>query len=79
MAKNIIVYGRDNCPYCEMATAYFDKLGEKYEYKNVAVDPAAMAELEGKIGAVMGVPVIDIDGSYITGFDKRAIKKALAE
>ena len=48
----------------------------EFEVKDVAVDEAARAELLEKSGK-MGVPVFDIDGTIIVGFDQEAIEKAL--
>jgi len=48
----------------------------EFEAKDVAEDEAARAELMEKTGQ-LGVPVLDIDGTVIVGFDKEAISKAL--
>jgi len=42
----------------------------------VASDHAAAVEMVEKSGQ-MGVPVLDIDGEIIVGFDREAIKRAL--
>ena len=61
-----------------MAKSYFDKLGVKYEDKDVEQDQKALAEAVNKSGQ-RGVPVIDIDGEIIVGFDKPQIDKLLHE
>ncbi len=59
-----------------MAKNYFDSIGVKYEDKDVEKDQAAMQEAVTKSGQ-MGVPVIDIDGTIIVGFNKPAIDHAI--
>lgn len=61
-----------------MAKAYFDKLGVKYTDKDVEKDVSAAHEAIGKSGQ-MGVPVIDIDGTIIVGFDRPRIDMMLRE
>jgi glutaredoxin-like YruB-family protein len=72
----IIVYSADWCAFCHAAKQYFDKLGVTYEERNVENDPKFMQESVEKSGQ-MGIPVIDIDGKIIVGFDRTAIDKLL--
>jgi glutaredoxin 3 len=74
----ITVYSADWCGFCRMAKQYFDKLGVKYEDKNVEYDPTALSESVQKSGQ-RGIPVIDIDGTIIIGFNRPAIDQALKE
>ena len=76
MPKKVIVYSTPNCPYCHMAKEFFTANNIKYQDINVASDHKAAQEMIKKSGQ-MGVPVIDIDGTIIVGFDKPAVKKAL--
>jgi glutaredoxin len=55
---------------------YFDKLGVKYTDKDVEKDPGAGLEAVNKSGQ-RGIPVIDIDGEIIIGFDRPRIDAAL--
>lgn len=75
MAK-IIVYSTPTCPYCEMAKEYFKKNNIEYQNFDVSQDENAAREMMAK-SHQMGVPVIDIDGTIIVGFDKSAIDGAL--
>ncbi len=61
-----------------MAKAYFDKLGVKYQDVNVEKDMVAAKQAVDKSGQ-MGVPVIDIDGNIIVGFDRPRIDILLRE
>jgi glutaredoxin-like YruB-family protein len=75
MAKTI-VYSTQTCPWCHRAKDFLKKHNIKFEDKDVAGDAAARTELMQKSGQ-MGVPVLDIDGTIIVGFDQQAIEKAL--
>jgi len=70
------IYSTNTCPYCEMAKEYLDGAGIKYENHDVSSDEAAAKEMVEKSGQ-MGVPVLDIDGKIIIGFNKPEIDKAL--
>lgn len=76
--KNIMikVYSTPTCPYCHMAKEYFDAQGVKYTDVNVAADLKEREEMINKSGQ-LGVPVIDIEGEIIIGFDKEKINKIL--
>jgi glutaredoxin len=58
-----------------MAKQYMNTLGIKYEEKDVERDPAAGQEAVQKSGQ-MGVPVIDVNGTIILGFDRPALDHA---
>ena len=68
----IIVYSATWCSFCHAAKAYFDKIGVKYEDRDVEKDPKWAQESVSKSNQ-MGIPVIDIDGTIIVGFDKPRI------
>lgn len=70
----IIIYSTETCPYCKIAKKYMDSKDLKYVNKSVDKDKDALNEMVKKSGQ-MGVPVIDIDGSIIVGFDKEMIDK----
>lgn len=72
----IIVYSADWCAFCHAAKQYFDKLGIAYEERNVEHEPKYAQEAVQKSGQ-MGIPVIDIDGQIIVGFDRPRIDAAI--
>ena len=74
--KPIIIYSTPSCVYCKMAKSYFDQKGVKYEEKDVMVDEVGREGMIKKSGQ-LGVPVLDIDGKIIIGFDKSAINEAV--
>ena len=73
---NVIVYSTTSCPYCNRAKDYFKANNVEYTDYNVGEDQAKGQEMVQKSGQ-MGVPVIDINGSIIIGFDKERINAAL--
>ncbi len=77
MAKNVKVYSTSTCPYCLMVKDFLKKNNIEFESLDVGVSQQAKQEMLDKSGQ-MGVPVLDIDGQIIVGFDKEAITKTLA-
>ena len=73
---NVTVYSTSTCPWCVKAKEFFKENKVEFTEKNVGEDDTARNEMVEKSGQ-MGVPVIDIDGTVIVGFDQEAIKKAL--
>jgi glutaredoxin 3 len=73
---SVKIYTTPTCPYCKMAKKFFEENGVKYEEIDVSKNEKALKEMVLK-SKQMGVPVIDIDGEIIVGFDKSSIKKAL--
>lgn len=72
----IKIYSTLNCPYCVMAKDFFKSKGLEYQDINVAEDQVAFQEMVKKSGQ-MGVPVIDIDGNIVKGFDRLEIEKLI--
>ena len=73
---NVKIYTTNHCPYCKMAKEYFKQHNVKFTEINVEENEKAAEEMVEKSGQ-MGVPVIDIDGTIIVGFNKPAIDKAI--
>lgn len=76
MAKKILVYSTQSCPWCSKVKEYFKEKKIKFEDIDVGRDRQKAQEMIKKSGQ-MGVPVIDIDGTIIVGFDKERIDNAL--
>jgi len=74
--KNVIVYSTQTCPYCHMAKDFLSEHKVKFRDFDVGKDQKAGAEMVKKSGQ-SGVPVIDIEGKIIIGFDREAIAEAL--
>ncbi len=75
MAK-VKVYSTPTCPYCHQEKEFLKENKIGFEDINVAADEKAAKEMIEKSGQ-MGVPVTEINGTIIVGFDKEKIKKAL--
>jgi len=74
--SKITIYTTPTCAYCKMTKAFFKEHNIVYEEKDVANDHALAEEMVKKSGQ-MAVPVIDIDGQIIVGFDKEGLSKLL--
>lgn len=72
----VTVYSTPTCPWCTRVKDYLKQKNVKFQDKNVALDMAARHEMVDKSGQ-LGVPVIEINGSIIVGFNQPAIDKAL--
>ncbi len=74
--SKVTIYTTPTCVYCKLAKDFFQKNKVEYEEKNVVTDTEARTDMIKKSGQ-MGVPVIEIDGKIIVGFDQPAIQTAL--
>jgi len=74
--KNITIYTTPTCHFCQAAKEFFKEHNIQYTNKDVTVDKAFVDEMISKSGQ-MGVPVIDIDGEIIIGFDESKLKSLL--
>jgi glutaredoxin 3 len=74
--KKVTIYSTPTCHYCNMAKDFFKENKIAYTEANVATDLEKRKEMVEKSGQ-MGVPVIDIGGEIMVGFDKSALSKAL--
>lgn len=76
-AKSIIVYSTPTCPYCRQVKDYLRDRGVQFTDHNVAADVDARNQMIQKSGQ-MGVPVIDVDGSVVIGFNRGKLEELLA-
>ncbi|HIH43452.1 TPA: glutaredoxin family protein [Candidatus Woesearchaeota archaeon] len=72
------VYSTTSCPWCHKAKDYLKSIKVPFEDINVGENQDAANEMVEKSGQ-MGVPVLDVNGTIIVGFDKAAIDKALGK
>ena len=75
MAK-VKVYSTPSCPYCVTLKEYLKDNNIEFEGVDVSQDKVQLDEMIKKSGQ-MGVPVVDIDGEIIVGFDKVKIANLL--
>ena len=78
MSSNVTIYSATWCAFCHAAKDYLDTLGVTYTDKDIEADQAYAQESVSKSNQ-MGIPVIDIDGTIIVGFDRPRIDAALKE
>lgn len=71
------VYSTNTCPYCTLAKRYLESKGVAFQDIDVSRDQAAAREMVSKTGQ-MGVPVLEINGEFIVGFDRAGIDRALS-
>jgi glutaredoxin-like YruB-family protein len=74
--NRVIVFSTPTCSYCNMAKQYFRRNKIRFKDVDVSRDQAAARDLVRRTGQ-MGVPVIDINGKLIVGFDKPQINRLL--
>lgn len=67
---SVTIYTTPTCVYCKATKQFFADHGVEYSEKNVVEDEVARTEMIEKSGQ-LGVPVIDIDGKIIIGFNKK--------
>lgn len=76
--SQITIYRTSWCAFCHTEMQWLDKLGIPYVAKDVEEDKDAYDELMGKIGGnFQGVPVTDIAGDVILGFDRPKLQAAI--
>ncbi len=72
----VLVFTTPTCPWCARAKAYLRERAVPFREVDVSRDPAAARDLVRRTGQ-MGVPVIEIDGRPIVGFDRTRIDQLL--
>lgn len=70
------IYTTPTCPWCKKTKAFLKANNIDYKEIDVSNDDAASKEMIKKSGQ-MSVPVVDIDGTILVGFDEEKLKKAL--
>lgn len=75
---SVLVYSTSTCPFCHKAKEYLEGQGVAYTDINVGEDQTKVQEMMDKSGQ-LGVPVLDINGTIIVGFNQAQIDEALAK
>ena len=73
---SVLLYSTPTCGYCRMAKSYLKNNNVPFTEYNVASNSEKAQEMVRKSGQ-MGVPVLDVNGKVIIGFDRTAIEQAL--
>jgi len=72
----IKVYSTPTCPWCMKVKDFLREHKIKFENIDVSVDINGAREMVKKSGQ-MGVPVIDLNGEIVVGFDEEKLKRIL--
>ena len=79
----MIIYGASWCGPCHQAAAYLKRRGIHFVEKDIEEDGNAAREMRSKLSnaGMRGgsIPVIDVRGKLLVGFDERAVDRALAQ
>ncbi|PIR72434.1 MAG: NrdH-redoxin [Candidatus Nealsonbacteria bacterium CG10_big_fil_rev_8_21_14_0_10_36_24] len=74
--RKVRIFSTPSCPYCLTLKEYLKEHDINFEDLDVSQDKNALDEMVEKSGQ-LGVPVVDIDGEIIVGFDKEKINQLL--
>lgn len=72
----VTLYSTPSCSYCRLAKDWLRQRNIRFEEYNVAADPRRAEEMVRKSGQ-MGVPVLDVNGRIILGFNAPELERAL--
>ncbi|GAP10812.1 glutaredoxin-like protein, YruB-family [Bellilinea caldifistulae] len=72
----VIIFTAPTCTYCNMTKKYLREKGIRFKEVDVSRDPAAAKDMVRRSGQ-MGVPVLDIGGKIVIGFDRPKINQYL--
>lgn len=70
------VYSSPSCPYCFTLKEFLKEHNIEFEEVDVSQNKEAREEMMKKSGQ-LEVPVVEIDGQIVVGFDKEKISKIL--
>lgn len=73
---NVTVYGTPTCCYCAAAKDFLALIGIPFKEIDVAADPVAAQEIVNRTGQ-RSVPVIDVNGTIIVGFNRNVLLESL--
>jgi len=77
----VVLYMAPWCGFCKKAAAYLREQGITFRQRDIEKDPGAAAELAGKLERAGlrggGIPVLDIAGRLVVGFDRTRIERLL--
>jgi glutaredoxin 3 len=74
---DVTIYSTPTCHFCHAAKEFFSQNGVTFTEHNVATDLEKRKEMIEKSGQ-MGVPVINVGGTYVVGFDEMRLRDLLA-
>ncbi|WP_119072911.1 glutaredoxin domain-containing protein [Aggregatilinea lenta] len=76
--KRVIVFSTPSCPHCNHAKQYLRQQGVRFRDVDVSRDAAAARDMVRRSGQ-QGVPVIDINGRIVVGFNRAEVDRLLSQ
>jgi glutaredoxin-like YruB-family protein len=76
MALKVKVYSTSTCPWCDKVKDFLKKHKIKFEESDVGIDVNAAREMIEKTGQ-MAVPIVEINGEFVIGYDEERLKELL--
>ena len=74
--SRIKIYSSPTCPFCYVLKNYLKEKGFEFEETDISKETAKREELIKKTGLAT-LPVVEINGQLIVGFDKKKIDEVL--
>jgi glutaredoxin len=74
---HVIMYMTSWCPYCDKTRAYLRSLDVNLVEYNIERDRSKREEMLSKSGGSSGVPLIDVEGIIIRGYNPSAFRAAI--
>jgi glutaredoxin 3 len=74
--EEVTLFSASWCGACRKAKNFLDQEGVTYEERDIDLDPAAKNEVRRVLGSVR-IPLLDINGQYVSGYDPKAIRRLL--
>ena len=75
---NVKMYTTPFCKYCKVAKEFFKKKNVSYEEIDITTDQKLMREMMNK-SKQMAVPVFDINGQILVGYNQAKLEEALVK
>lgn len=72
----VVLYATSWCGYCKMTREFFAQNQVQFTEIDIEKSPVGRKQYEAA-GGTGGVPLIDVNGEVIRGFNQAALKKAL--
>lgn len=72
----ITVYSTPTCPYCKLVKEFLKEKNLAFTDVDVSADPESVKQMV-KLSGQMGVPVIDVSGQVIVGWNKNALEEVI--
>ncbi len=69
-----LIYGKNNCIWCDRAKNLLDEHNIEYEFRNIEVEPKYREEMSIKLPTARTVPQIFLDDQYVGGFNELNMK-----